>query len=142
MNVRPNGSGGEAVILGSFNETIMASSSLSASTAITVTNNNFKGLTAYMRITSAFPGSASTTYALKVYAVPVTGGSNILIGGATPRSASGVSSVTVYPGITVSAGVNAQVSMALPRDLSIVASLSTGATSKEDIMSLAMTWIP
>lgn len=118
---------------------LMAASSLSASTAISITNFNGRGIFAIMNISSAFPGSASTTYALKIrVSNPLSAGSTIVLGSATPRSASGVSTLCIYPGIAASAGPNAQVSMGCPRDLQIVASLSTGATSKEVVMSLAV----
>ena len=136
----PNESGGEVVVFGNRAGTIiMASTSLSASTAVPVTNWTGRGIMAFMNITSAFPVSASTTYALKVKAIdPTAANSFVTIGAATPRSASGVSTVTIYPGIAVSAGVNCQVNMVCPRDIVIVASLSTGATSKEVVMSLGM----
>lgn len=135
---QPNGSGGETVIL--YNQTIiaMASSSLTASTAIPITNFNGRGVMAFMNITSFAAGSGSTTYALKIKALnPLSTGSVVTLGGASPQSASGVSTLCVYPGIAASAGANAQVSMALPRDFQLVASLSSGATSKGVVMSLA-----
>ena len=137
----PNESGGEVVVFGNrAGQIIMAATSLSASTAVPVTNWTGRGIMAFMNVSSAFPVSASTTYCLKVKAVDPTGPGNtyVTLGAATPRSASGVSTVCVYPGITVSAGVNCQVNMACPRDLVIVASLSTGATSKEVVLSLGM----
>lgn len=138
----PNESGGEVVVFGNrAGVVIMAATSLSASTAVPVTNWTGRGIMAFMNITSAFPGSASTTYALKVKVVDPTGiaGTYVTLGAASPRSTSGVSTVTIYPGIAVSAGNNCQVNMVCPRDLVIVASLSTGATSKEVVMSLGMT---
>jgi hypothetical protein len=136
----PNESGGEVPVFGNRAGVIlMAATSLSASTAIPVTNWNGRGIMAFMNITSAFPGSASTTYALKVRAVnPLSAGTYVVLGSATPRSASGVSTVTIYPGIAASAGPNAQINMCVPRDIQIVASLSTGATSKEVVLSLGM----
>ena len=75
---------------------LMASSSVSASTAISVTNFDGIGAMFFMNITSAFPISASTDADLAVLGCP------------------------------------------LPRTFNVVASLSTGATSKEVVMSIGM----
>lgn len=135
---QPNGSGGETVVL--YNQTIiaMADGSLTASTAIPITNFNGRGIMAFMNITAFIAGSGSTTYALKIKALnPLSTGSVIVIGGAAAQSATGVSTLCIYPGIAASAGANAQVNMGLPRDFQLVASLSAGATSKGVTLSLA-----
>lgn len=143
LSTIPNESGGETVVFGNqAGVVLMASTSLSASTAIAVTNFCARGIMAFMNITSAFPGSASTTYALKVKAVsPLSVGATVVLAAATPRSASGQSTVMIYPGIAASAGVNCQVNCVLPRDIQIVASASLGATSKEVVLSLGMMFL-
>lgn len=138
--MQENAASSDRVLAGTVD---MAASSLSASTAISITNTNYAGIFAWMNVTSAFPGSASTTYTLKIKAVsPLSAGATIIIGAAAARSTSGMSSLVIYPGILNSAGANAQVSMVLPRELQIVASLSSGATSKEVVLSLGHTFLP
>lgn len=117
---------------------LMASSSISAATAIAVTNYNGRGIMAFMTITTAFPGSASLTYTLKVKAVNPDTSATIVLGAAAARSASGVSILTIYPGIAASAGANAQVNMAVPRNLQVVASMSAAVASTNVAMSLGM----
>lgn len=143
LNSYPDESGGEQLVYGNrAGVVLMASTSLSAGTAIAVTNFGARGILAFMNITSGFPGSASVTYCLKVKAVsPLSVGATVVLAAATPRSASGQSTVMIYPGIAASAGVNCQVNCALPRDLQIVASASLGATSKEVVLSLGMMFI-
>jgi hypothetical protein len=129
---------------------LMASSSLSASTAISVTNFNGRGIYAYMNITSAFPGSGSTTYTLKIKAIqPNALLSAQTIAAAPPMNASGCSILCIYPGASKTTGSNstsaianlAVASLPMPRNFQVVASLSAGATSKEVVMSLGMTII-
>jgi hypothetical protein len=128
----------------------MASSSLSASTAISVTNFAGRGAFFFMNITSAFPGSASTTYALKVkMSMPNATASSVTLAAMTPASASGAYVLCVYPGAlrsstAPSASTNALMAVfgcPLPANFTVMVSLSTGATSKEVVMSLGMTTI-
>lgn len=127
---------------------LMPSTSLSASTAIAVTNFAGRGAMFFMNITSAFPGSGSTTYALKVKAImPNAVLSAVTIAACAPMSASGVSTLIIYPGALRSStapSASTDAAMAvfgcpLPRTFNVVVSLSTGATSKEVTMSLGMT---
>lgn len=129
---------------------LMASSSLSAGTAISVTNFAGRGALFYMNITSAFPGSGSTTYTLKIQLrQPNAVNSAVTLCACAPMSASGVSTLVVFPGAlrsstAPSTSVNAALAVMgcpLPRNFSVVVSLSTGATSKEVVMSLGMTTI-
>lgn len=135
---------------GNTDQVILASSSVSASQVVTVTNFNGRGIYAYMNITSAFPGSGSTTYALKIKAVqPNATTSAQTIAACAPVSASGCTVLCVYPGASKATGSNstsaianlAVASLPLPRTFQVVASLSTGATSKEVVMSLGLTII-
>lgn len=135
---QPNGSGGETVVI--YNQTViaMAASSLTGSTAVPITNFNGRGIMAWMQIDSFAAGSGSTTYALKLKVTNPLGGGNVTLGGAPALSASGVSTLMIYPGITTATAVaNTQLNIAVPRDLQIVASLSAGATSKGAVVSLA-----
>lgn len=120
---------------------LMASSSLSASTAISVTNFYGRGAMFFMNITSAFPGSASTTYTLKIKtAMPNATASSAVLCACSPRSASGAVVLVVYPGAALTQGAALTVAgFPLPLNFTVVASLSTGATSKEVVMSLGMT---
>ena len=141
-NLQYNGSGYEAVRQ-NLSQILMAATSLSASTSIDVTSFNGRGIYAYMNITSAFPGSGSTTYTLKVKTIPPNASaSGSVIAACPPRSASGMTTLCIYPGATVgsnSAGTAITHSgFPLPRDFRVVASLSSGATSKEVVMSLGM----
>ena len=141
-NMGYNGSGFE-MMRQNLATILMASTSLSASTAIEVTNFNGRGIYAYMNITSAFPGSGSTTYTLKVKSVPPNASaSGTVIAACPPRSASGLTTLCIYPGAVVgsnSAGTAITHSgFPLPRNFKVVASLSSGATSKEVVMSIGM----
>lgn len=111
---------------------ILAQSSLSASTAIAgITNNACRGALFLLDV-SAVPASGSTTIALKLQTV-------------TPRtatfaaraavSAAGIVTFMVYPGISASAG---GVATPLPAVFNTLLSMSTGATSKEVVLSLHM----
>ena len=123
---------------GNISETLMASSSISATTAISVTNLNARGVMAIMNITTGFPASASLTYTLKIRAVDPASSATVVLGAAAARSLSGVSTLTIYPGITTSAGANAQVSMAIPRRIDVVASMSAAVASTNVAMSLGL----
>ena len=103
-----------------------------------ITNINAKGGVFFLDITS-LPGSASTTVALKLQMVDPGAGRFITIGTLAQRGTTGVSALVVYPGIAASAGsALAQVSFVLPRTLQLIASLSTGATSKDVVFSIGM----
>lgn len=138
-NLGYNGSSYE-VIRQNLSQVLMAATSMSASTAIEVTNFNGRGIYAYMNITSAFPGSGSTTYTLKIQTIPPNASASGTVVAACPaRSASGISTLCIYPGLLIASISAITISnMPLPRRFRVVASLSTGATSKEVVMSLGM----
>jgi hypothetical protein len=136
-----NGLGSETTVASNCMGTVaMPATSLSASTAIAITNWNAQGIIAFMNITSAFPGSASTTYCLKIKAVsPLSTGATVVLGACTPRSSSGQSVLMLAPGIQVFSATTGPIStfsIGVPRDIQIVASASLGATSKEVVLSL------
>lgn len=118
---------------------------LTASANVTIgpiTNINASGGYFWLDIAS-LPGSASTTIALKIQATNPVTGRFITIGGLAARGTSGNAAVVIYPGIAASAGsALAQVNMVLPRNLQVIASLSTGATSKDCVFSIGMSLNP
>ena len=115
-------------------QTVAQSASVTAGTNYSLVNDFGRGIIAFFTIHS-LPASGSTTAALKIRAVdPVTGGFSNLLAGAA-RSASGTTVMMVGPGISTSAlGVPAL----LPRDLNLLLSLSTGATSKDVVYSIGI----
>lgn len=119
--------------------TLRSASTSSASTAISYTlNNPLTGMIVYFNIAS-FPGSASTTLALKIRATdPVTGTFSTLLNCAA-RSATGTTMMMIGPGISASAlGVAAL----LPRVLSFLVSQSSGATSADVVFSIGLNFTP
>lgn len=123
---------------GNIAQTLLASTSVSASTAISVTNHNARGIMAFMNISTGFPVSASLTYTLKIKAIDPVTSATVVLGGAAARSASGLSTLVIYPGIATSAGANAQVSLAVPRNIQVVASMSAAVASTNVALSLGM----
>lgn len=110
---------------------IVASSTISASTAVAVNNLGCRGALFVLDVT-AIPGSLSTSIALKLN---VTSPRTATFASRATVSASGEVVFMVYPGISASAG---GVSCPLPRNFSVQLSLSTGATSKDVTLSLNM----
>ena len=129
-------------IRGNTNQAILAASSVSASTAISVTNFNARGVIAFMNVTGNFPpGSASTTIALKIQAV-APDGTNVLIIGSTAKSISGMTTVSIYPGLSDTAGVSTnRFNMICPRNLRVLASISTAAASFGCVLTLGLSFV-
>lgn len=128
---------------GNLSQVLMASSSISASTAISVTNFNARGIYAYMNITSAFPGSGSTTLALKIKAIPPNAtASTMTIAAVAARSASGQVAICMYPGaIAGSASADALITTSgrpVPRDFQVVASYSSALANPALTLSIGM----
>jgi hypothetical protein len=121
----------------------VAGTVISASTAYNIINNNCRGALFYLRPT-AFPGSGSTTIALKIRMLtdPVAGGGAqpvIAAFGATNNvSGSTGYAFVVYPTAITGALSATSVVSPLPRNYQIFLSLSTGATSKEVTFSLSV----
>lgn len=125
-------------------DVLMASSSISATTAIAVTNFNARGAYVFMNITSAFPGSGSTTLALKVKALApgLVTASAASIAAVPAVSASGMTVLCVYPGAIAGsssavAGVTT-VGRPIPRDFLVVASYSSAAASAALTVSIGI----
>lgn len=119
---------------------------ISASTAYNVINNNGRGAIIYFRPT-AFPGSGSTTVALKVRMaqdpIAAAGVQPILAAFPAVSGSAGVAYM-VYPApmtVQAASGFSSSTTYAcipLPRNYQILLSLSTGATSKEVTFSLSV----
>lgn len=119
--------------------TVAFSQSASASMTFNVTNLFGRSAFVYFNIHS-LPGSASTTLALKVRAVdPATGGF-VAIGALNARSATGMTALALSPyQAALSAGGQQNVNNTIvARDLSILVSQSSGATSKDVVFSIGM----
>lgn len=121
---------------------------ISASTAYNVINQNCRGALIYFRPT-VFPGSGSTTIALKVRMAqdPIAaGGVQFLLASFAAVSGSAGIAYMVYPNTAPAGGATGfsagatgnYVNQALPRNYQILLSLSTGATSKEVTFSLSV----
>lgn len=121
---------------------LMASSSISATTAVAFTNHNARGIVAFMTISTAFPASASLTYTLKVKMTDPSSGITVTLAAAPPRSASGTDALVIYPGaIAGSASAGATVTragMPVPRDIIVTASMSALVASTNVAMSLGL----
>lgn len=127
---------------GNTNQVLLASTSVSASTAISVTNYNACGIMAFMNVTGNFPpGSASTTIALKIQAV-APDGTNVLLGGSTAKSVSGMTTVSIHPGLSESTGISTSYfNRVLPRSLRVLASISTAAASVGFLLTLGISFV-
>jgi hypothetical protein len=115
------------------NQTAVAilNSTISASTATAVENFGCKGAFFVLNV-AGYPGSASTTLALKLMTTdPVTA----TFASRAAVSANGAVMFHVYPGISASVG---GVSCPLPRNFTARISVSTGATSIGMAISLTM----
>lgn len=116
--------------------TILASSSLSATTAIAgISNFGCKGALFLLDI-SAMPASGSVGIALKLQ---ITSPRTAVFATTVQFNSVGIKPIMAYPG--VAAGGSASLvglNVALPRTFGARISLSTGATSKECILSLHM----
>lgn len=128
---------------GNTSRVLMAATSVSASTAVTVTNYG-RGIIAWADITSGLPpGSASTTFALKVQAVSPVGTNRwVTLATTTARSVSGIVACAVGPALTETSGVAyAQANRLVPRDVRILASISSAAASFGCVLALGLSTI-
>lgn len=143
VNLQYNGTAFESM-RGNTSQVLLAAASVSASTAVTVTNFNSKGIMAWMEITSGLPpGSASVTVALKVQAVAPVGTNRFKTLATTGAlSASGSFAVAIYPGMSSTAvtGVSFNAGI-VPRDLRILVSISSGAASFGCVMALGVSFL-
>ncbi|MHB8272272.1 hypothetical protein [Bradyrhizobium sp.] len=119
---------------------------ISASTAYNVINNNCRGALFYLKV-SAFPGSLSTTVALKVRMQqdPIAaGGTQFLLAAFPAVSSSAGVAFMCYPApmtVQAASGFSSSTNYAcipLPRNYQVLLSISTGATSKEVTFSLSV----
>lgn len=115
-------------------QSVIVSASASASTTYPLINDFGRGMIAHFTIHS-LPASGSTTLALKIQATdPATGSFFTLLAGAA-RSASGMTTMMIGPGISASA---LGVATLVPRSLRLLVSASTGATSKDVVFSIGV----
>jgi len=131
------------LVRGNTDQVLMAATSISASTAITATNFG-SGVIAWAEITSGLPpGSASVTFALKVQAIsPVGSGRYVTLAATTARSASGIVAVAVGPALTETSGAAyAQANRLVPRNIRILASISSGAASFGMMLAIGLSTI-
>lgn len=128
---------------GNNDQVLLASTSISASTAILATCYG-SGVIAWAEVTSGLPpGSASVTFALKVQMVsPVGTNRFVTLASSVGKSVSGIVAVAVGIGLTETSGVAyAQASRLVPRNLRILASISSGASSFGMVLALGMSTI-
>lgn len=143
QNMEYNGTAGNELVRGTFDQVILAATSVSASTAVLATNYG-RGIIAWMEVTSGLPpGSASVTIALKVQMVSPVGTSRfITLASSTAKSVSGITAVAVGLGLTESTGVAyASANRLVPRNLRILASISSAAASFGCVLALGLTII-
>lgn len=119
-------------------KTLRENSTASASVTIPDTNYDARGLIAFFNI-ATLPGSASTTFALKIQAIdPVTSGTYLLCSQAA-RSATGMTTLVLYPGMASAA--NSSTSVCCPRNLQFLISMSSAAASKGATLSLGVQYL-
>ena len=121
-----------------FTQTVLASATRSATaTSSAFVNLAFSGAVFFLNITSV-PGSGSAMVSLVIqgqdpvslnWAALATGGS---------ASAVGTTAFTIYPGVTSGA---ASVPMTLPKKFRVMAAVSAGATSKDVVFSIGMSFV-
>lgn len=131
------------LVRGNTDQVLLAATSVSASTAVTATNYG-RGIIAYMEITSGLPpGSASVTIALKVQAVSPVGTSRfVTLATTTAKSVSGITALAIGPGLTETAGVAySQANRLVPRNIRILASISSAAASFGCVLALGLSTI-
>lgn len=121
---------------------LSVSQSASASVNINLTNLFGRQAMVYFTIHS-LPGSASTTLALKVRSVDPFSGLFTPVANMVARSATGTLAMSISPYISsASVGGVQNVQASLPRDLNILISQSSGATSKDVVFSIGMAFMP
>ncbi len=122
--------------------TIIAAGQRSANiTSSLIANPCANGGIFWLDKTDAAPGSASLTVVIVVQAQSHTTGRFVTIGKGGTRSSSGVSQLTIFPGITESSGTVTRVNAVLPRNFQVYVSLSAGATSKDANFSVGMAFL-
>ena len=119
-------------------KTLRADATASASVTIPDTNYDARGLIAFFNI-ATLPGSASTTYALKIQAIdPVTSATYNLCTQAA-RSATGMTTLVLYPGMASAA--NSSTSVCVPRNIQFRISMSSAAASNGSTLSLGVQYL-
>lgn len=121
--------------------TLRAALTASANVTLSTINVNAKGAIFYFDIAS-FPGSASTTLALKVQGIDPAAGKAFVIAAGVARSASGLTTLVIYPDVLSAVSATKVTNFTLPRTVQCYVSQSSGATSKDVVWSLGMAFLP
>ena len=131
-----NGSTFETV-RANFEQTVLSSATRSATvTSADLTNFNFAGAVFFLNVTSV-PGSGSAMVSLVIQGKdPVSGNYvNLFTGGS---ASTGTVTVMYHPGISASANGVAGI---LPRTFRVLGAVSAGATSKDVVFSVGMSFV-
>lgn len=116
--------------------TLRAAATASANVTLgAITNINARGGIFFFDIAS-FPGSASTTLALKVQMVDPTSGKTAVIAAGVARSATGMTTLVIYPDTLSAVSATKVTNFSLPRTVQCYVSQSSGATSKDVVWSI------
>lgn len=136
QNLQFNGTDHEFV-RANFDQTVRASGTASATvTSADITNYNFSGAVFFLDITSV-PASGSATVSLSIQGKDPTSGKYTTLFTSAQVSA-GTTAVMLHPGISASAN---GMSLILPRTFRVQSNVSAGATSKDVVFSVGMSFI-
>ncbi|QGH72709.1 MAG: hypothetical protein [Podoviridae sp. ctQNx1] len=125
-------------VVNNLEQTVLAAGTRSATvTSGDLTNLNNSGAVFFLDITS-LPASGSTTVALIIQGKDFTSSRYVTLFTSAQISASGTTAVSFHPG--VSSGSNS-VPMVLPRTFRVLAAVSAGATSKDVVFSVGMSFV-
>lgn len=118
-------------------QTVRASGTASATvTSADLTNFNFSGAVFFLDIT-AVPGSGSATVSLSIQGKDPTSGKYATLFTSAQVSA-GTTAVMIYPGLSSSANGTTGI---LPRTFRVQSNVSAGATSKDVVFSVGMSFL-
>lgn len=117
--------------------TLRAALTASANVTLSTVNVNAKGAIFFFDIAS-LPGSGSTTLALKVQMVDPAAGRTAILAAGVARSASGLTTLVVYPNAISAVSATKVTNFPLPRTVQCYVSQSSGATSKDCVWSIGM----
>lgn len=131
-----NGSAFETV-RSNLEQSVLSSATRSATvTSADLTNFNASGAIFFLNVSSV-PGSGSTNVALVIQGKdPVSGNYATLFTGGT--ASTGTVAVMFHPGISASANGVAAI---LPRTFRVMGAVSAGATSKDIVFSVGMSFV-
>lgn len=136
QNLQFNGADHEFVYA-NLEQTVRAAATASATvTSADITNYNFSGAIFYLDIASV-PASGSATVSLTIQGKdPVTGNYASLFTSA--QVSAGTTAVMIYPGLSSSANGTTGI---LPRTFRVQSNVSAGATNKNVVFSVGMSFL-